>query len=169
MTLNKCKQRQTCGLFVCNYFKKRWSLQGNLLSDQLLIWAFPPPRLFLISSIGLFSVISPPHQLRNTKCSRARQCNWGTREKQDGEASQTKSDFWKLLCVAACKWICPCPCISLGCRMWLWLIAHLRSPHDHPRVHWFEGLRELGKAIIPTFAVYSHERTQSKIGKGRAA
>ncbi|KAB0405923.1 hypothetical protein E2I00_011267 [Balaenoptera physalus] len=33
---------------------------------------------------GLFSVISPPHQLRNAERSRACQCDRGTREKQDG-------------------------------------------------------------------------------------
>ncbi|KAJ8789146.1 hypothetical protein J1605_022247 [Eschrichtius robustus] len=37
---------------------------------------------------GLFSVISPPHQLRNAERSRACQCDRGTREKQDGKASQ---------------------------------------------------------------------------------
>ncbi|KAK2117636.1 hypothetical protein P7K49_004522 [Saguinus oedipus] len=47
-----------------------------------------PPWVACLAAVlnmkqGLFSVISPPHQLRNTECSRARQCNRGTCEKQD--------------------------------------------------------------------------------------
>lgn len=69
-------------------FERRLSLQENSVCPVTNTRHFPPPLFFSTSSIGLFSVISPPHQLRNAERSRACQCDRGTREKQDGKAPQ---------------------------------------------------------------------------------
>lgn len=48
MTLNKCKQRQTCGLFVWNYFEKEIELAGECTVCPVTNMRLsPPPSLSL--------------------------------------------------------------------------------------------------------------------------
>lgn len=101
MTLNKCKQRQTCGLFVWTYLKKKknWSLQGNLLSVPLLTWDLSSLFFVVTSPIGLFAVTSPPHQLWDSQCSWACQCDRRTREEQNGKISPSGVRFASPRCL----------------------------------------------------------------------
>lgn len=158
--------------------KKRLSLQENVWSIQWLTWGLPLPLISLsTASTGVFSAISSPHQLWNAKRSRARECNWRTREKQDGKALQRKSWGSGATPRAAYRWMCSSlqnvlvagdtggvpetTCTADQLHIWGYPASPLRLT-----CAW--RTTELRKGITPLVVVYA-VKGQMKISQGRGA